>query len=192
MGGDEVDPVLELFGRRGTVILTEPRRPILRPWHGPRMHLLAADGTVLAHLHEPVGFGYVLRDLADRPVLAVDLVSGKGLARPRFQVSDPGGAPIGEVRSPHRSSHTRLLEIRTEDGTGTLRVTRNAFMGRTWSVRDRHDGETGRLTVSTARAFDGLQQYRVELDGHADREQRLLVVAAAVCLQVIRRWLVGP
>ncbi|TXS19163.1 hypothetical protein EAO71_33985 [Streptomyces sp. ms191] len=169
MGGDETDPVLELFAR-GTVFLTEPRRPILRPWHGPRMHLLAADGTLLGRLHEPVAFGYVLRDLADRPVLSVDLVSGRGLARPRFQVSDPGGAPIGEVRSPHRHSHTRLLEIRIAGGTGTLRVTRSALMGRTWSVRDRHDAETGRLTVSTARAFDGLQQYRVELDGHADRE----------------------
>ncbi|MER5967592.1 hypothetical protein [Streptomyces sp. NPDC002057] len=190
MDSVEFGRVPALFGS-GTLVLAEPLRPVFRAWHGPKMHLLAADGTVLATLHETAGHRYVLRNLADRPVLTVHLVAGGGLARPRFQVSGADGSPIGEVRSPRRLSHARLLEAQAEGG-GTLRATRSAPAGRTWLMTDQHDDVTARITVSTARSFDGLQRYRVEPVRIADEDQRALVVAVAVCLQVVRRWLAAP
>ncbi|MEU4269498.1 hypothetical protein [Streptomyces sp. NPDC026092] len=154
------------------------------------MHLAAEDGTVLAHLHECGKLAYALRDLGGRPLLGVDLVSGKAFGRPRFQVTDADGQPIGEVHAYGRIHHTRLLEIRA--GSGALRLTRTALLGKTWLVRDSSGGEVGRVTVSIVRSFDGLQGYRVDLDRQAGSEQRRLVVAAAVCLQVIRRWRSDP
>ncbi|MFD9030994.1 hypothetical protein ACFVZW_07580 [Streptomyces sp. NPDC059567] len=189
MGGDELEPVDELFSLR-TVILAEPRRSLLRTYHGPKMHLAAEDGTVLAHLHERGTFAYALRGLGNRHLLGVDLVSRRALARPRFQLTDAGGRPIGEVYAPGRVNHTRLLDIRS--GNDTLRFTRTALLGKTWLVRDHIDCEVGRVTVSSVRSLDGLQQYRVESDRSAGSEQRRLIVAATVCLQVIRRWLAAP
>lgn len=183
-------PVHEVFGL-DVVILAEPRRSVLRAYHGPKMHLAADDGTVLAHLHERGPFTYALRDLGNRPLLGVDLVSGRGLGRPRFRLTDARSCQIGEVYAPGRINHTRLLDIRTGNGDA-LRLTRTALMGKIWLVRDHLDVGVGRVTVSTVRSFDGLQQYRVELDRHAPSEQRRLAVAATVCLQVIRRWLVAP
>ncbi|MFE5485510.1 hypothetical protein [Streptomyces sp. NPDC056527] len=189
MGGDAAEPVDELFSLP-TVILAEPRRSLLRTYCGPKMHLAAEDGTVLAHLHDCGTFAYALRDLGNRHLLGVDLVSRRALARPRFRLTDAGGRPIGEVHAPGRVNHTRLLDIRS--GDDALRLTRTALMGKTWLVRDQSDREVGRVTVSTVRSLDGLQQYRVEPDRWAGSDQRRLIVAATVCLQVIRRWLTAP
>ncbi|MCT4357820.1 hypothetical protein M5362_32460 [Streptomyces sp. Je 1-79] len=191
MDGDEASAVHRLFGP-DTVILAEPRRSVLRRYHGPKMHMAAEDGTVLAHLHERASFAYVLQDLDNRHVLGVDLISGKAaLARPRFRLTAAAGDPIGEVHTPGRVNHTRLLDIRTA-GAGTLQLTRNALLGRAWLVRDDLDGVIAEVTVSTVRSMDGLQGYTVEFDRRAGSEQRRLVVGATVCLQVIRRWLNGP
>jgi hypothetical protein len=56
---------------------------------------------------------------------------------------------------------------------------------------DDADDRLGRVTVSTVRSLDGLQQYVVELDRRAGAEQGRLIVAAVVCLQVVRRWIDG-
>lgn len=189
MGGDEASPVHELF-TLGTLILSEPKRSVLRRCRGPKMHVGVEDGSVLAHLHECGTFAYVLQDLGGRPVLGVDLVSQGAFARPRFRLTDGEGRPLGEAHAPGRVNRTRLLDVRT--GSGALRLTRNAVMGRTWFVQDQLDRAVGRVTVSTWRPLDGLQQYRVELDRRAGNEQRRLVVAATVCLQVIRRWATDP
>ncbi|MGW6415793.1 hypothetical protein [Streptomyces sp. NPDC055055] len=103
MSGEHgASPVHRLFGP-DTVILAEPRHPVLRRRTGPKMHMVAEDGTVLAHVHERGPFAYVLHDLDERPVLGVDLVSGRGgFARPGFLVTDPEGDPIGDIRSPGR------------------------------------------------------------------------------------------
>ncbi|MEU4269399.1 hypothetical protein [Streptomyces sp. NPDC026092] len=189
MGGDETGPVHELF-TLGRLILAEPKRPVLRRYHGPRMHVAAEDGTVLAHLHERGTFAYVLQDLAGRSVLGVDLVSKGVIARPRFRLTDGDGLPLGEARAPGRVNRTRRLDVRT--GSGALRLTRTAVMGRTWLVHDQLDRAVGRVTVSTWRSMDGLQRYEVEPDPRTESEQRRLLVAATVCLQVIRRWSSAP
>ncbi|MFE5943116.1 hypothetical protein [Streptomyces sp. NPDC056480] len=200
MSGDNgPSPVHRLFGL-DTVILAEPRRSLLRRYTGPKMHMAAEDGTVLAHLQERGTFSYVLRDLDERPVLGVDLVSGRGgFARPGFLVTGPASELIAEVRSPGRLRHARLLVVRTaEQGTlrtaeqGTLRITRNALLGRAWRVEDDRDRLIAEVTVSTVRSLDGLQGYRVSFDRQAGSEQRRLVVGGLVCLQVIRRWLNTP
>ncbi|MCX5232796.1 hypothetical protein ABZY16_04940 [Streptomyces sp. NPDC006553] len=187
---DDTSPVHRLFGL-DTVILAEPRRSVLRRYTGPKMHLVADDGRPLAHLQERGTFAYVLHDLDECPVLGVDLVSGRrGFARPAFLMTGPGGDPIGTVRSPGRLHRTRLLDVRTAEG-GTLRITRNAPLGRAWRVED-DGGVIAEVTVSTVRSLDGLQGYRVEFDRRARSEQRRLVVGGTVCLQVIRRWLNSP
>ncbi|MER7958438.1 hypothetical protein [Streptomyces sp. NPDC096030] len=189
MGGEEAGPVHELF-TLGTLILSEPKRPVLRRYRGPRMQVAAEDGRVLAHLHERGTFSYVLQDLEGRSVLGVDLVSGGAITRPRFRLTDGDGRPLGEAHAPGRVNRTRLLDLRT--GSGALRLTRTAVMGRTWLVEDDLDRAVGRVTVSTWRSMDGLQRYQVEPDPRAESEQRRLLVAATVCLQVIRRWLAAP
>ncbi|MGW6564873.1 hypothetical protein [Streptomyces sp. NPDC054975] len=189
MSGDEASPAQELF-TLGALILAEPKRPVLRRYHGPVMHVAAEDGTVLAHVHERGAFAYALEDLGRRPLLGVDLVSKGALARPRFRLTDGEGHLIGEAHAPGRVSHTRLLEVRA--GSASMQLTRNAVLGRTWSVRDGLDHAVGRVTVSTWRSLDGLQRYRVELDRRAGSEQRRLVVAATVCLQAMRRWMTAP
>ncbi|MFG3037448.1 hypothetical protein ACGFYZ_11135 [Streptomyces sp. NPDC048330] len=184
-------PVHRLFGP-DTVILAEPRHPVLRRRTGPKMHMVAEDGTVLAYVHERGPFAYVLHDLDERPVLGVDLVSGRGgFARPGFLVTDPEGDPIGDIRSPGRLHRTRLLDVRTA-GQDTLQITRSALLGRTWRVDHDRDGTIAEVTVSTVRSLDGLQGYRVSFDRQAATDRRRLVVAGVVCLQVIRRWLNSP
>ncbi|MFD7964662.1 hypothetical protein ACFV5J_28075 [Streptomyces zaomyceticus] len=190
-GGYGTSPSHRLFGL-DTVILVEPRRSVLRRYTGPKMHMVAEDGTVLAHLQERGTFAYVLHDLDKRPVLGVDLVSGGGgFARPGFLVTDPEGDLMAEVRSLGRLNHTRLLVVRTAE-QGTLRITRNALLGRDWQVEDDRDGVIAEVAVSTVRSLDGLQGYRVAFDRQAGSERRRLVVGGVVCLQVIRRWLNSP
>ncbi|MFB7543040.1 hypothetical protein ACFC0N_24540 [Streptomyces zaomyceticus] len=190
-GGHGTSPSHRLFGL-DTVILAEPRRSVLRRYTGPKMHMAAEDGTVLAHLRERGTFAYVLHDLDEHPVLGVDLVSGRGgFARPSFLVTDPEGDLMAEVRSPGRLNHSRLLVVRTTE-QGTFRITRNALLGRAWRVEDDRDGVIAEVAVSTVRSLDGLQGYRVAFDRQAGSEQRRLVVGGLVCLQVIRRWLHSP
>ncbi|MFF9012379.1 hypothetical protein ACF09C_05310 [Streptomyces sp. NPDC014870] len=190
-GGNDTSPVHRPFGL-DTVILAEPRRSVLRRYVGPRMHMAAEDGTVLAYLDERGTFAYVLHDLDDRPLLRVDLLSGRGgFTRPGFRVTGPEGDPIGEVRAAGRLHHTRLLDVGTPQ-SGTLRITRNALLGRAWRVWDDSDGLVAEVTASTVRAFDGLQGYRVAFDPRTGIEQRRLVVGATVCLHVIRRLLNPP
>lgn len=188
VGGDAEDAVAELFSLDG-VILAQPRRPILRSYHGPRMNLSSADGTVFGHLHKRGEYEYTVRDLKSRALLSIDLVSGAAFGRPLFQLADGQDRRIGEVQTQGRVFRTRLLHVRTEGGT--LRLTRNAPMGRIWLVEDDADVRLGRVTVSTVRSFDGLQQYAVELDQRAGAGQGRLIVAAVVCLQVVRRWIDG-
>lgn len=188
MGGDADDTVAELFGL-DALILAQPRRPILRSHHGPKMHLSAADGTVLGHLHERGTYAYSVQDLGGRPLLRIRLISGAAFGRPLFHLADGRDRPIGEVRSRGRMLRAGLLQVRT-DGR-TLHLTRNAPAGRMWLVQDDAHDRLGRVTASTVRSFDGLQQYAVELDRRAGAEQRRLIVAAVVCLQVVRRWIGG-
>ncbi|MFF5922733.1 hypothetical protein ACFY8C_31090 [Streptomyces flavochromogenes] len=190
-GSDDASPVHRLFGL-DTVILAEPKRSVLRRYTGPKMHLMTEDGTALAHLQERGAFAYVLHDPDDCPILGVDLVSGRGgFARPAFLMTGPGGDPIGKVRSPGHLHRTRLIDIQTAEH-GTLRITRNALLGKVWRVEDNGGGVIAEVTVSTVRSLDGLQGYRVEFDRRARSEQRRLVVGGTVCLQVIRRWLNSP
>ncbi|MFC8275836.1 hypothetical protein ACFUJR_25500 [Streptomyces sp. NPDC057271] len=67
--GEETSPVHELF-TLGTLLPAEPRRPVLRRFHGPRLQVVAEDGTVLAHLHEHGALAYVLQDFAGRSLPA--------------------------------------------------------------------------------------------------------------------------
>jgi hypothetical protein len=191
MDGDTGDEVGELFGVE-TVILTEPRRSIVRRYHGPKLELTTPDGTVLGHLHERGKHAYALHDLADRPRLRIALVSKASSGRARFQLADGQDRPIGEVHTQGRVARTRLLHIRGENGeNGALRLTRRAPM-RKWLVQDTTDYQLGLVTGSTARSLDGLQRYTVELDPSTGAERARLIVGAVVCLQVIRRWSDGP
>ncbi|MET8326577.1 hypothetical protein [Streptomyces sp. NPDC005181] len=158
MGGNADDTVAELFSL-DALILAQPRRPVLRSYHGPKMHLSAADGTVFGHLHERGKYSYTVQDLKGRPLLHIGLISGAAFGRPLFQLADGRDRPIGEVRSHGRMLRARLLQVRTKGGT--LHLTRNAPTGRIWLVQDDAHDRLGRVTASTVRRFDCLQQYLV-------------------------------
>ncbi|MFJ7948980.1 hypothetical protein ACIQ6K_35965 [Streptomyces sp. NPDC096354] len=188
VGGDADDTVAELFSL-GALILAQPRRPVLRRYHGPKMNLSAADGTVFGHLHEHGTYAYDVQDLKGRPLLRIDLISGAVFGRPLFQLTDDRDRLIGEVQSHGRVLRARQLQVRARGGM--LHLTRHAPMGRIWLVQDESGDRLGRVTASTVRSFDGLQQYAVELDRRVGAEQGRLIVAAVVCLQVVRRWIGG-
>ena len=179
--------IAELFGLEA-VNLVEPRRPIVGRYRGPKMDLSAKDGAVLGHLVErgKHAYAYTLQDLAAQPLLRIDRISKASAARLVFRLADGQDRPLGEVRTRGSVVRTRQLEVRAE--AGTLRLTRNAPMRGTWLVRDDADDQLGLIRASAARSLADIQRYAVELDQRTGPEQRRLILAAVVCLQVVRRW----
>ncbi|MEU5117975.1 hypothetical protein [Streptomyces asoensis] len=174
------------------VVVEQPRRSWWRRYRGPALTVATVEGTELARITFTDHSRSLLTTSSGTLVVRIDRHTRFGqFGTVRFRFTGAAGEEIGAVTA-RGLVKTRHLGLRTEGGRPLL-LTRPGQLYREWQLTETDPEEVpapvilGRVTVSTVDAWIGLQRYLVETDPGLDASERRTVVAAVVCLHLLRR-----
>ncbi|MET7689042.1 hypothetical protein ABZT06_13875 [Streptomyces sp. NPDC005483] len=169
-----------------TVVVGQPKRSRWRRYLGPVLTVATVKGTPLARVTYTDDTHCVLTDMSGDFIIRIEQ-SGPA----EFRFTDAADREVGAAGA-RGLVKSRQLELRTEKGRRLL-LTRPGLPYIQWHLTDpaAEGGPMpevlGRVTVSTIDSWIGLQQYVVEMDSRLDAHERRTVIAATVCLHLIRR-----
>ncbi|MFS4096338.1 hypothetical protein [Streptomyces sp. AF1A] len=168
------------------VVVAQPRRSRWRRYVGPDLTVSTVEGAPLAQVTCTDETFSVLTEASGGFVVRIEH-SGPA----EFRFTDSADREVGTAAAPGLA-RTRQLSLRTERGRPLL-LTRPGLLHAEWHLTETDPEEVpapeilGRVTVSTIDAWIGLQQYVVDMEPRLDACERRTVVAAVVCLHLLRR-----
>ncbi|MFF4653505.1 hypothetical protein [Streptomyces sp. NPDC001380] len=196
--GAEHGAIAELF-TAPSVFLSQPKWSAFLTRRSPVLLVSAPDGTALGAVREEAppgplfeqlwaktGRRFLMRDASDIPLLHVEVVPGRyGFGRRSFRFTDGGGRSVGEAKPKHAIWQSKELAVRTAEGT-SLRLVLEDPPWSGWVVKDEADAVLGTVTTSTVESLTGAQRYTVESGAGLPPSGRRVVIAAVICLHLIR------
>ncbi|WP_046726497.1 hypothetical protein [Streptomyces humi] len=169
-----------------TVVVEQLKQAWRRRHTDPALAVSTAAGNRLARVTHTDDTQSLLTGASGELVVRV-LRTGPAL----FRFTDAAGRETGTAEAPGRV-RTRQLSLRTAAGR-RLFLTRRALVSVEWLLTETDPDQNpapetlGRVTVSTADRWRGLQRYVVETDPGLDASERRTVVTSVVCLHLLRR-----
>ncbi|MEU0413177.1 hypothetical protein ABZ307_35925 [Streptomyces griseorubiginosus] len=177
----------ELFALE-TVVVGQPKRSWWRRYLGPVLAVSTVEGTPLGDVTLTDDTHCFLTTASGECVLRVEQ-SGPA----EFRLATGTGREFGTL-STGRFVKTAQLRLRTERGR-PLFLTRRGQLSAEWQLTETDPAPIsapaptvlGRVTMSTIDAWIGLQRYLIETVPGLDGSERRTVLAAVVCLHLLRR-----
>lgn len=186
MAGEEEQQTEPALFELETVVLAEPKRSRWRRYQGPALAVSTAHGPPLAQVTFFDDTHLVLTHTSGEPVLHIEQSEPS-----EFRFTDAADREIGHASAPRLFKSTQL-KLSTAEGRQLL-LARPGLPYSQWHLTETAPHENpapevlGRVTVSTVDSWIGLQQYVVETDPRLNAQDRRTVIAAVVCLHVLRR-----
>ncbi|MEU3341302.1 hypothetical protein [Streptomyces sp. NPDC006668] len=168
------------------VVVGQPKRSRWRRYLGPVLAVSTREGTTLAWVTCTDDTHYVLTHTSGDVIVRIEQYGPA-----EFRFTDAAHREIGHADAPGLFKSLQL-KLRTDQGRH-LFLTRPGLPYTQWHLTETApegvptQGLLGRVTVSTIDPWIGLQQYAVDMDPRLGAGDRRTVVAAVICLHLLRR-----
>ncbi|WP_244372022.1 hypothetical protein [Streptomyces griseorubiginosus] len=168
------------------VVVAQPKRSRWRRYLGPALAVSTPEGTALATVTCTDDTHCVLTHTSGEVIVHIEH-SGPA----EFRFTDAAQREVGHADAPGVFKSLQL-KLQTDRGRH-LFLSRPGLPFTRWHLTETApegvptQGILGRVTVSTIDSWIGLQQYVVDMDPRLEASDRRTVVAAVICLHLLRR-----